>query len=144
MGGKLRFVICQMECFCLFHFIVIYIYFLNFVFSCVVSILACCSHDGTLCNFLKQKVHFHYPVPDQPSRLQHDNYIQQNIPFVFSIVFISGMQNEWWDLRNYKQCVSVGLVPSVALVTNDIKISLRTVGVASGTIHLAPHTFRDY
>lgn len=115
MGGKLRFVICQMECFCLFHFIVIYIYFLNFVFSCVVSILACCSHDGTLCNFLKQKVHFHYPVPDQLPRLQHDNYTY-----------------------------NVGLVPSVALVTNDIKISLRTVGVASGTIHLAPHTFRDY
>lgn len=75
---------------------------------------------------------------------QRNGYIQQNVPFVFIFVFICGMQNEWQAPRNYKQWVCVRLVLSAAFVTNDIKISLRTVGVASGNMHWAPHTFRDY
>lgn len=45
------------------------------------------------------------------------------------------MQNDKQDVRNYEQFANVRLVLSVALVTNDIKISLRAVGVASGKMH---------
>ena len=45
------------------------------------------------------------------------------------------MHNDWQSLGNYTQCVSVQLVLSVTVVTNDIKISLRDGGVASATTH---------
>ena len=108
-----------------------------FVFCCLVSILAC-SYQGALSIIILLQINSrgHYR--------QHNGYIQQNVPFVFIVVFFSGMQNDWQDLRNYKQCASVRPVLSETLVTNDIKISLRTVGVASGKVHRAPHTFRDY
>lgn len=82
-------------------------------------------------------MHFHYTASDQLSNhyRRHNGHIQQQVPFVFIVVFISGMQTEWQDLRNHKQCVNVRLVLSVALVTNDMKISVGAVGVASGKKH---------
>lgn len=58
------------------------------------------------------------------------------MPLVFIVGFNSDTETEKYeDLCNHKQCVSVGLVLSVALVTNDFKINLRAVGVASGKMH---------
>lgn len=53
----------------------------------------------------------------------------------FIVVFITGMQISGKIFRNYKQSVSVGRMLSAALVTNDIKIRLRAVGVASSKMH---------
>ncbi len=115
------------------------------VFSCLVSIMLC-SYNVAPYIILIRKCTFMI-LPQINSRghyRRHNGYIQQNVPFVFMVVFISGMQKERLYLRNYKQCASVRLVLSAALVTNDIKISRRAVGVASGKMHWAPHTYRDY
>lgn len=82
-------------------------------------------------------MYFHYIASDKLSKTTDNIMVTFNRTYLlfFIVVFITGMQISGKIFRNYKQSVSVGRMLSAALVTNDIKIRLRAVGVASSKMH---------